>query len=92
VLLCSYPHAAPAFALDYKQCAQGAAQMSRLDEELYLTVPAGEGRAFVICVIYAILREIYERGRPLGHLKFYVRWEEVSAKISFTSLSSNQMD
>lgn len=64
--------------MDYARYGAGEAQLAWLDEEVKLTVPAGQGRAVVQRVLADFAKAIKTQGAGIGHVKFIVAGEKIS--------------
>lgn len=74
--------------IDYQRYGAGEAMLAWVDETLDFTVPEGTGRRVLVALIRAILARIRSGGLPVGHLKFMVSADNVSAKLSFPTLDA----
>lgn len=79
----------PSLDIDYALYAQGEADLAWLDRSLTLNSPSGN--AVFICekLIGALFNTIQQQRLALGHLKFFIRSEDQSTKVSFTSSSTS---
>lgn len=75
--------------IDYARYGAGEAQLAWLDEEVQLTLPAGQGRVLLHGLMSRFTGELAKRSAGIGHLKFIVQSEgSEQAKISFTALEA----
>lgn len=73
--------------IDYKRYGAGEAQLAWLNEEIVFTSAPNSSHALVLDYVQSLLSHL--RDTPIGHLKFLVRDESHSVKISFTGLPTD---
>jgi Ni2+-binding GTPase involved in maturation of urease and hydrogenase len=86
--------ALPDTEIDYDRYDAGGRQLAWLDEQI--TIWADDALAAVKMMIATLVKDLREEEVPVGHLKFFLSWEDGDCKISFPTLEEagwqNQLD
>ncbi len=72
--------------IDYEVYGRGEAELAWLDEEINIQTTDLAAWNHAISFIDCVITEIKTRGISIGHLKFLLKGEEFSHKISFTTI------
>ncbi|MCX6238630.1 MAG: hypothetical protein NTY07_13890 [Bacteroidia bacterium] len=72
--------------IDYQIYGKGEADLVWLDEEVNIHTEDQSAFKVALLFIESMVEEIKQKQIPIGHLKFLLKGEEFSHKISFTSI------
>ena len=73
--------------IDYQVYGKGESELAWLDEEINIQTEDFSAWEKAIHFTEAMIEEISQKGIPIGHLKFLLKGEGFSHKISFTTIT-----
>jgi G3E family GTPase len=78
--------------IDYDIYGTGEANLAWLDEEIEIISSSNSSVEFAYHFIAELSDKIVKKGLPIGHLKFYLNYNQKSEKVSYTTIleSNNQ--
>jgi G3E family GTPase len=78
-------------AIDYEIYGKGEANLAWLDEEIEIISSDNSSVEIAYGFIQGLSDNIIKKKMPVGHLKFYLSYNNKSEKLSFTTISDNSV-
>jgi G3E family GTPase len=75
-------------AIDYDTYAVGEGEMAWVDRSIKVKSEEKNAVTIATAIIHSLFNDIREAGQTIGHLKFFVKTENFSTKVSFTTTST----
>ena len=72
--------------IDYDKYGAGEANLAWLDEEIEILSQDSASVEHTYDFIRQLSKDIMDHNMPIGHLKFFIKYNEYSAKISYTTI------
>lgn len=80
------------FRIDYTPYIAGAAELAWYDDQLILLPSNGKSRTTLVKLLKEIHDKIQQTGKPVAHLKVFIRDAVTSAKVSLTTIDMTDID
>jgi G3E family GTPase len=77
--------------VDYAKYGRGEANLAWLDEEIEIISSDDSAVAIAYGFIKKLSEDILQRKMPVGHLKFYLSYNNQSVKLSYTTISDKSV-
>jgi hypothetical protein len=75
--------------VDYDKYGAGEANLAWLDEEIEIRSTNDASVELAYDFMKKLSNEVIEKNFPIGHLKFFLKYNDKSSKISYTTILDN---